>query len=66
MTAPQISTETLIASIDRVIDNARDDMRALAEIAKTRRLTDDEFAEYEFLGRTINHQTLQRDKFLAQ
>lgn len=66
MSAPQISTETLIASIDTVIDLARDDMRDLAEVAKTRSLTEDEFAEYEFLGRTINHQTLQRDKLLTQ
>lgn len=66
MTAPQISTETLIASIDHIIDQARDDMRDLARTATLRPLTADELAEYESLGRTINHQGLQRDKLLAQ
>lgn len=65
MSAPQISTETLLATVDNVIDQARDDMRDLATIAAGRTLTEDEFAEYEFLGRTINHQTLQRDRLLA-
>ena len=66
MTAPQINTETLIASLDNIIDQARDDMRNLARIATVRPLTDDELDEYEFAGRTINHQTLQRDALLAR
>lgn len=66
MTAPQISTETLIASINHIIDQARDDMREIARTATVRPLTDEELDEYEFLLRTINHQTLTRDKLLAQ
>ncbi|TCN51765.1 hypothetical protein EV641_109156 [Rhodococcus sp. SMB37] len=64
MTAPQISTETLIASLDHIIDQARDDMRTLARTATLRPLTEDELDDYELFGRTINHQTLQREKFL--
>lgn len=66
MSAPQISTETLIASLDQIIDQARDEMREIARIATVRALTDDELDEYEDLTRTVNHQTLQRDKILAQ
>lgn len=65
MSAPQITTETLIASIDRVIDNTRDEMRDLAETANTRPLTEDEIERWHDLIRFINRQVLQRDKLLA-
>ncbi len=65
MTAPQISEETLLGSIENILGEARDELHAVDEIAEKRDLTDHEREERRYLRKLVSTTTEVRAGILA-
>ena len=57
MTAPQISSGTLLDSIENILSEARDELHTIDEIAEHRDLTTDERDERRYLRKLVSTTT---------
>lgn len=58
-------TDTLLASIDRILSEARTDLQVLDQLADTRTLTADEVDERRYLRKLIDAETRIRATLVA-
>ncbi|MCD2116738.1 MULTISPECIES: hypothetical protein [Rhodococcus] len=59
-------TDTLLASIDRILSEARTDLQVLDQTADSRTLTPDEVHEVRYLRKLIDAETRVRARILAE